>query len=136
MQFFVVLETQNTLNFLKNEGEQNLLKEQKLKQKLKKVNDANKHLNSFIQENSINNTINKNKTNNNNISNNFNTIADTSGDLLLKQIEKNQRNYFEPLNNSSNSDFKLNNNNYNEQSNFNEFEQENMNELTGLIKKI
>ena len=128
---------QNTLNLLKNEGEQNLLKEQKLKQKLKKVNDANKHLNSFIQENSINNTINKNKTNNNNnISNNFNTIADTSGDLLLKQLEKNQRNYFEPLNNSSNSDFKLNNNNYNEQSNFNEFEQENMNELTGLIKKI
>ena len=101
-----------------------------------KVNKIYKHLNSFIQENSINNTINKNKTNNNNISNNFNTIADTSGDLLLKQIEKNQRNYFEPLNNSSNSDFKLNNNNYNEQSNFNEFEQENMNELTGLIKKI
>ena len=125
---------QTTLNLLKNEGEQNLLKEQKLKKKLQKVNDANKHLNSFIQENSIN--INKNKTNNNNISNNYNTIADTSGDLLLKQLEKNQRNYFEPLNNSSNSDFKLNNNNYNDQSNLNEFEQENMNELTGLMKKI
>ena len=126
---------QNTLNFLKNEGEQNLLKEQKLKKRLKKINYANKHLNSFIQENSINNKINNNKTNNNNISNNYNNITDTSGNLLLKQLEKNQRNYFEPLNNSSNSDFKLNNNNYIDQSNLNEFEQENMNELTGMIKK-
>ena len=115
----------NTLEMLKNENESQYQNIQKLKSKLKIANEKNKHIMSFIQENSsFNNVMNNVSTTNNN-----SMLPNNSTSQIIKQHQMNQQRIADEMNVSITNENK-------DISNLNENEENNMKEIAGLMKSI
>lgn len=119
----------NQLELLKNESEMKYQNIQKLKNQLKILNEKNKHLTSFINENSSFNINTNNNVNVNNTTLNNSTIHNASTSQIIRQHQLNQERIAEEMNSSGSDGLK-------DQSNLNENEENNMKEIDGLMKAI